>query len=121
MPFKDQGTAFRKGETEKLPDGYEAGAIYLEAKTYNPPGVVGPKLERLDEADLYSGCYARAKVVFKAYQYKGDGITCYLQHVQKVKDGESLAGFTKAEDCFEAIEGTETDASPAEADDMLAM
>ena len=108
-PFKDQGTALRtrkEGDgSEYLPDGYTPGAVMMEAKTYNIPGLVDQKLNKIiNETDFYSGCYALAVVVFKAYEFKGFGITCYLQHVQKHSDGESLAGRTTAETEFTALD-----------------
>lgn len=106
-PLKDQGDALRKREdgTEFLPDGYTPGALYMEAKTYQKPGLVDQKLtEIIDETQFYSGCWARAEVMFKTYDFKGQGITCYLQHVQKVADGDPLGGRTRPEDAFSAIE-----------------
>ena len=106
-PFKDQASALKRREdgSEYLPDGYTPLAMMIEAKTNQIPGVVDQKCQPIiDETDFYSGCYARAVVVFKAYEYLGKkGITCYLQHVQKWADGDSLAGRAKAEDSFEAI------------------
>lgn len=114
-PFKDQGDALRTRDdgTEYLPDGYTSGAIFLEAKTFQQPGIVDQRRQPiLDETQFYAGCYCRASIVFKAYDFLGKkGITCYLQHVQKWAEGEPLAGRTKAEDSFEAIalEGNDVD------------
>lgn len=114
LPFKDQGTATRTKDdgTEFLPAGYEAGAIYFEAKSQIQPTVVDSKLNRIiDESEVYSGCYMRATVTFKAYDVSGKkGITVYLQNLQKIKDGDSLAGRTRAEDEFSAIEVDDTPA-----------
>ena len=41
------------------------------------------------------------------------GITCYLQHVQKMADGDSLAGKTKAEDEFSALDTEDSFETPA--------
>lgn len=121
LPFKDQGVALKTRDdgTEYLPNGYEKGAVYFEAKTVNKPGVVDANAQPiLDETELYSGCYMRASVVFKAYDYLGKkGITVYLQNLQKVKDGESLAGKTRAEDEFSAIKD---DFMAEGGDDLLA-
>jgi len=106
-PFKNQGTAIRTRQNgdEFLPDGYVDSAVMMEAKTYNQPGLVDKDCNKIiDEVDFYSGCYALASVTFKAYSFKGDGITCYLQHVQKHSDGESLAGRTTAESAFTPLE-----------------
>jgi len=107
-PMKNQGEQLKRRDdgTEFLPDGLVAGAYMMEAHTYNtPPGCVDQqKIEITDETQFYSGCYARASVVFKVYDFQGTGITCYLQNVQKWADGKPLAGRPRAEDEFSAIE-----------------
>lgn len=125
LPIKDQGTALRKNDEgeEYLPPGYEAGAKFMQAHTYTPPGVIGPdKAKILDPDEVYSGCYMRASVVFKAYDVDGQrGVSCYLQNVQKIADGERLGGRVLAEDEFSAIEGSEAagDSSTDELADLL--
>lgn len=106
-PFKDQGSAtFQRDDGQHvLREGYEKGAIMIEAKSKQPPGVIDQQKNHiLDESEIYSGCYCRAIVVIKAYNFQGNcGITCYLQHIQKMADGDSLSGRTKPEDEFSAI------------------
>ncbi len=124
-PFKDQGTALKKRDNgeEYLPDGYTKGCIMLSAHSNQQPGLIdGKKNKILDESEFYSGCYARAVVVFKAYNFLGEGLTCYLQHVQKISDGGSLSGRTTAEDSFSPLEdesGFETPTDAAGGDDLL--
>lgn len=118
--FKDQGDkeVSREDGTTYTPNGYVKGAALLEAKSKDKPGVVNQKnQEIIDPNEVYSGCYARAVVTFKAYDFQGNkGITCYLQHIQKMADGESLAGRTKPEDEFGVIE-EEVFSSPAPSDE----
>lgn len=61
------------------------------------PEVVDVNLQPiLDASQIYSGMYGRVSVVFAPYFNQGSkGIGCYLNHVQKLADGEPLAG-TKA-------------------------
>lgn len=114
-PFKDQGSALRRRQegTEYLPDGYVKGATMLEMHTVNPPGVVkkkkGQPLERItDEAELYSGMYGVASVVFKVWTFGSKtGVTCYLQHFCKLADGKPLSSRATVESAFSAIEGEE--------------
>jgi len=58
----------------------------------------------LDETEVYSGCYGRASVNFFPYSHKGNrGVACGLNNVQKLADGESLGGRSRAEDDFDAV------------------
>ena len=44
------------------------------------------------ERDLYPGCYVRASINFKGYNFNGKkGITAYLNGVQKIAEGEPLS------------------------------
>ena len=61
------------------------------------PEVIDVNLQPiLDASQIYSGMYGRVSVNFAPYFSVGKkGIGCYLNHVQKLADGEPLAG-TKA-------------------------
>ena len=61
------------------------------------PEIVGPDLQPIMSAtEIYSGMYGRLSVNFAPYFSAGKrGIGCYLNNVQKLEDGEPLAG-TKA-------------------------
>ena len=49
--------------------------------------------EILDNTEVYSGCYGRVVISFYAYNRNGNkGIGCGLNGVQKLEDGEALAG-----------------------------
>lgn len=124
---KSQGifvkSPFRRGVqiSDENPMGYDlnkypqyAGKIVAPASSYGlQPGVVAagkdPATGRprviTDAAELYSGCYCRARV--NAYGYKGEsnGLTFGLVGVQKVRDGEPL-GFARGpvEEMFEVFE-----------------
>ena len=63
----------------------------------------------LDKTEIYSGCYCNVSVNFAAYNQGAAGITAYLGNIQKVKDGERLAGGTTAQEDFEAVEDDEDD------------
>lgn len=97
------------GDEEKPGDDAYADCYYLNAKATNQPGIVGMerdadgKLKRItDESEVYSGCYARASINFYIYDVPtGKGIAVGLNNIQKVKDGEPLAGRSNADDDFE--------------------
>ena len=124
LPLKDQATAVRTNDQneEYLPPGYEPGSFFMQANSYSPPGVIGPdKQTIIDPNAVYSGCYMRASVVFKAFEVSGKkGVTCYLQNVQKIADGERLGGRVEAEDEFSAIESTDVTPTAANEEDELA-
>ena len=45
--------------------------------------------------------YGRASISFYAYNTNGNrGIACWLNNLQKIKDGEPLGGHARAEDDF---------------------
>lgn len=97
-PFRDQG--------DKPYEGYVAGCVYVTATSDRKPGLVDAQMNPIiEEADFYSGCYARASVRAFAYDKKGNrGIAFGLQNVQKIKDGEPLGGYTRPTDDFQPVE-----------------
>lgn len=107
-PFRDQAERSKVNEEtgqEYLPDGYEAGAIFINLKSAHKPGVVDGQVQPiLDEAEFYPGCYAIASVNAYAYNQKGNaGVSLGLQNIQKVAEGEPFGGRSKAEDDFAAV------------------
>jgi len=55
----------------------------------------------INETEVYSGMYARVCVQFYPYNFNGKkGVGCGLGPVQKLMDGEPLAGRTSAADAF---------------------
>lgn len=101
----------KQSKNKELPEGYD---ILIRATSQNPPGLVDSSAKRMleDRAnEFYSGCYARAKVTFMAYDFAGkNGINVYLQSLQKVKDGEPF-GFIRSnpEEDFAPIDGGDED------------
>lgn len=116
-PFRDQADKVKIIDgKEVLPDGYERGAIYMNLRTAQRPGVVDSKVQPiLDESQIYSGCYMRATVNAYAYDQGGNrGVAFSLVNLQKMRDGEPLSGRMKAEDSFSAVnDGSETEATSA--------
>ena len=55
----------------------------------------------LDQEEIYSGCYCRFSLMFYPFSTNGNnGVAVGLNNLQKVSDGERLAGGSKAEDDF---------------------
>jgi len=100
--------------------------VVKAATRLNAPGICGPKLDPrtgklekiTDPSEIYSGVYAHVNVTIKAYKGpQGNGVTFYLDHVQKVRDGEALSGGPKSEDVFEALD-LETEELTTESTEM---
>ncbi len=107
-PFRDQGDREKDG---KLPQGYEKGAIYLNLKSNQKPGLVDSNVQPiLDQSEFYGGCWARATVQAYAYDQKGNrGVGFGLLNIQKLKDDTAFGSKVKAEDDFEAVDVGEGD------------
>lgn len=103
-PFRDQAEKEKEG---KLPDGHEAGAIFINMKATQRPGIVDQNVQPImDQTQVYAGCFGRAQVNPFYYNQKGNcGISFGLNNFQKTKDGDSLSGRVRAEDAFEPVAG----------------
>lgn len=97
-------TPLRDGDEERPDDEAYAGHYFLNASSKNKPGIVDLNLKEItDQAEVYSGCYARVSLNFYLFDKSGNrGIAAGLNNIQKVKDGEPLAGRSRAEDDFGA-------------------
>ena len=80
--------------------------LVIRAKTsLGQPGVVDKMLNKIiDPSEIYSGVYAHVNITAKAYSLPSKGVTFYLNHVQKVKDGEPFASGSQPKDVFEELE-----------------
>lgn len=92
---------FRDGDEERDAPEYQ-NAIFVLAKTKNQPGIVDPNVQPILSAeDFYSGCYARASIVFYAFDKNGNkGIGVGLNNIMKTRDGDRLDGKRSAEEDF---------------------
>lgn len=107
-PFKDQkDKAYIDEVTGKTvqPAGTEVGAIFLNFKSERKPGAVDAQNhDIIDPSELYAGCIARAAVFAKAYNKGGNcGVTFWLNHIQKVREGDPLGSKTRPQDEFSPI------------------
>lgn len=115
-PFRDQAEREKDG---KMPDGHEAGAIFINLKSTEKPGVVDANVQDiLEERQVYSGAYYIANVRPFYYDQKGNrGVSFGLLNLQKVADGDPLGGRVRPTDAFKAVEGA---AVAASAEDVFA-
>ncbi len=93
----------RDGDEEREDNEEYEDAYFINASSLQRPSVVDEdRNEILDKEEFYSGCYGRASVNFYAFNVSGNkGIACGLNHVQKLKDGDSLGSArTSADDDF---------------------
>ena len=113
-PLSALKTPLRDGDLERPNDPAYANAYFMNASSTNKPGAVDANNNLiLDTSELYSGIYGRASVNFFAYNSSGNkGITCGLNAIQKLRDGEPLGGHIDAEREF-------LDADDDDEDDFL--
>jgi|SRR5690625_512820 len=95
-------TPLRDGDLERPDDEAYADSYFVNANSATAPGVVDANLDPIIErSEVYSGVYGRASINFYAFNSNGNkGIACGLNNLQKIKDGESLGGKSRAEDDF---------------------
>lgn len=95
----------RDGDIERPDDPVYKGKYYINCKNKTKPGVVDQNVQPiLDPERIYSGCVINASVNFFGYLNTGKaGISCGLNHVQLVADGEHLSGRKPASATFTAI------------------
>lgn len=111
-PFRDQKDREKKDQqgNKFLPEGYVEGALYLNLRTEDKPGLVDGNMQPIiTSSEFYPGCYAMASVSCYAYQ-KGVncGVNFGLGNIQKTRDGEALSSRTRPEEDFAPIGGGAT-------------
>lgn len=91
----------RDGDEDREDDPNFAGKYFIQAYSKTKPEIVDLAKKAVPESEVYSGMIGRVSVNFYPYDVKGKGIAAGLNNVQKVKDGERLAGRTSAADDFD--------------------
>jgi Protein of unknown function (DUF2815) len=82
------------------------------------PAVVGPDMEEIiDPSKLYAGCYARASIYARAWEFGNkQGVQFILDGVQKIRDGTPFGGRKGVDQMFGRIESEESSAAEDEDD-----
>lgn len=94
-------TPLRDGDEERSDDPAFEGMYFLNANSTRRPSIVDKSLNPImEKEEFYSGCYGRASVNFYAFNVQSKGIACGLNNLQKLEDGEPLAGGSTAEEDF---------------------
>lgn len=95
----------RDGDEERPDDEAFKDCWFLNANANadRQPGIVDlARKEIKNHNEVYSGCYCRFSINFYPFSTRGNnGVGVGLNHVQKVCDGERLAGGSRAEDDFD--------------------
>lgn len=91
----------RDGDEERSDDSAFEGMYFINANTTRKPAIVDRDLNPImDKEEFYSGCYGRASINFYAFNVQSKGIAAGLQNLQKLEDGEQLAGGSTADEDF---------------------
>lgn len=92
----------RDGDVDRPDDEAYADSYFVNANSLRRPGLVDENLNPiLDREEFYSGCFGRASVNFYPFSVSGNrGVACGLNNLQKLEDGERLAGGASAEEDF---------------------
>jgi len=101
-PASKLKTPLRDGDEEKPDDHNYEDSYFINCSSKQKPGIVDENVEEiLDQSQVYSGCYGRVSINFYPFNAQGNkGIAAGLNNVQKLEDGDALAGGSTAEDDF---------------------
>lgn len=91
----------RDGDEERPDDPAFEDHYFINANSMRQPSIVDRSLNPIMSRDeFYSGCYGRASIAFYAFNVSSKGIAAGLNNLQKLEDGEMLAGGSTAEEDF---------------------
>ena len=101
--LEDINLPLNDGDKKRSGDPAYASAYYINAKNTEQPRLFGTDGEEvMSRSELYSGCYARCKISFYAYNRNGNkGIACSLLGLRKTADGKPLGGIICTADDFD--------------------
>lgn len=84
--------------------------VYVNLKSKDKPVVRTPDNKNYitDTNEFYGGCYARASVNVKAFQYPAvkpmsHGVSMFLNGLLKTRDGEAFGGRANVESMFDSV------------------
>ena len=91
----------RDGDAERPDDPAFENMYFINANSNRRPGIVDKNLAPIMEREeFYSGCYGRASISFYAFNVSSKGIAAGLNNLQKLSDGEMLAGGSTPDEDF---------------------
>lgn len=104
----------RDGDEERPDDPAFEDHYFINANSMRQPSIVDRSLNPIMSRDeFYSGCYGRASINFYAFNVSSKGIAAGLNNLQKLEDGEMLAGGSTVEEDFGGENAVQDD------DDMM--
>ena len=105
-PLDSINLPLNDGDAKRSNDPAYENAYYINAKSQEQPKLFGLDGEEvMSRSELYSGCYARCKITFYAYNRNGNkGIACSLLGLRKSADGKPLGGSICTADDFDLDE-----------------
>ncbi len=107
-----KGEDMRNSTTGAVYNGFE-GKVVVRAASTTRPGLVSQTREPIiSPEDFCGGYYAHATINFYGWTYMGKkGVSCGLQNIQLVAEGEPFGGKSNAEDDFGVIAAPTAEAS----------
>lgn len=91
----------RDGDEERPDDPAFEDHYFINANSMRQPSIVDRSLNPIMSRDeFYSGCYGRASISFYAFNVSSKGVAAGLNNLQKLEDGEMLAGGSTVEEDF---------------------
>lgn len=91
----------RDGDVERADDPAFKNCYFINANSTRKPSIVDRDLNPImEKEEFYSGCYGRASINFYAFNVSSKGVAAGLNNLQKLEDGEMLAGGSTAEEDF---------------------
>lgn len=108
---KDLSTIIKDGDDSADDYPERAGHWCMAVRSNTRPGIVDKNVQPImDQSEIYSGVFARVSLSAFPYNVSGNkGVSFGLGNVQKLADGESLGGATRAEEDFDALEDDDDD------------
>ena len=96
-------TVVHDGDEDRPDDDTFAGKLYINASSNRKPGVkmieAGMLVDCLDEDEFYSGVKGAAGLRFYPYNNAGNtGISCNLDNLLKLEDGDRIGGGSMSAD-----------------------
>lgn len=91
-------------------EGYKGNwVVKVTSNEGSKPGLVDQDMNPIVEsAEFYPGCYARAFIFARVWEYMGkQGVQLIVDHVQKISDGKSFGGKKPVEQVFNPIGAAE--------------
>lgn len=91
----------RDGDVERADDPAFKNCYFINANSNRKPSIVDRDLNPImEKEEFYSGCYGRVSINFYAFNVSSKGVAAGLNNLQKLEDGEMLAGGSTANEDF---------------------